>query len=262
MTQSVPVMTMEPADLEILRLARGRLEHPSFAARLSNVVGTPVDVALHLLPSGWYRRLHGASETAIRKALDVGLTSLRHEHEVVAHESAYKLLVAGTGALGGLFGLAGLVVELPVTTTLMLRAIADIARSEGENVHDPETQSACLEVFALGGRTELDDAAETGYYGVRLALAAYLGANVMRTGKATSASAHFVRSVASRFGASVSERGAVQLLPVIGALGAATINVLFIKHFQDMARGHFAVRRLERKYGKEFVRCAYERLGG
>jgi hypothetical protein len=252
---------MEPADCESLRLARAKLEHPSFAARLSNVVGTPIDVALHLLPSGWYRRLHGASEAVIRKSLDVGVTSLRHEQEVVAHESVYRLLVAGTGALGGVFGLAGLAVELPLTTTLMLRAIADIARSEGESVHDPETVSACLEVFALGGRTELDDATETGYYGVRLALAAYLGANVTQTGKATSASAHFVRAVASRFGVSVSERGAARLLPVVGALGAATINVLFIKHFQDMARGHFVVRRLERKYGKDFVRRAYERLG-
>jgi hypothetical protein len=48
-----------------------------------------------------------------------------------------------------------------------------------------------------------------------------------------------------------------QGVPVIGALGGATINVLFADHFQDVARGHFAVRRLERKYGNEAVRTAY-----
>jgi hypothetical protein len=34
----------------------------------------------------------------------------------------------------------------------------------------------------------------------------------------------------------------------------------FIEHFQDVARGHFIVRRLERTYGKEVVRREYVRL--
>ena len=33
-----------------------------------------------------------------------------------------------------------------------------------------------------------------------------------------------------------------------------------MQHFQDMARGHFTVRRLERIYGTEAVRRAYERI--
>ena len=46
----------------------------------------------------------------------------------------------------------------------------------------------------------------------------------------------------------------------MGGAGGATVNVLFMKHFQDMAGGHFTVRRLERQYGSEMVRRAYERL--
>jgi len=38
------------------------------------------------------------------------------------------------------------------------------------------------------------------------------------------------------------------------------VNYAFIEHFQDMARGHFIVRRLERAYGEEDVRREYERL--
>ena len=45
---------------------------------------------------------------------------------------------------------------------------------------------------------------------------------------------------------------------VVGAAGGALINTLFIDHFQDMARGHFVVRRLERVYGTDAVRAAYE----
>jgi hypothetical protein len=47
---------------------------------------------------------------------------------------------------------------------------------------------------------------------------------------------------------------------VIGALGGAAVNYAFIDHFQSVARGHFTVRRLERKYGKEVVFAAYERI--
>jgi hypothetical protein len=44
------------------------------------------------------------------------------------------------------------------------------------------------------------------------------------------------------------------------ALGGAAVNYAFIEHFQEVARGHFTVRRLERVYGKSVVRTEYERL--
>jgi hypothetical protein len=70
----------------------------------------------------------------------------------------------------------------------------------------------------------------------------------------------FITSIASRFGIAVTEKVAAQAIPVIGAVGGAVINTLFIDHFQDMARGHFIVRRLERKYTPELIRIEYERL--
>ncbi len=63
--------------------------------------------------------------------------------------------------------------------------------------------------------------------------------------------------IAARFNTVVGEKIMAQGVPIVGALGGATINVLFIEHFQDMARGHFIVRRLERKYGEVEVRRAY-----
>jgi hypothetical protein len=56
-----------------------------------------------------------------------------------------------SGALGGFWGLPGLLVELPVSTILMLRAIAAVARKEGEDLETAEARWACLEVFTLGG---------------------------------------------------------------------------------------------------------------
>ena len=66
--------------------------------------------------------------------------------------------------------------------------------------------------------------------------------------------------LASRFGVIVSEKAAAQAIPLIGAAGGALINTIFIDHFQNMARGHFIIRRLERQYGKELVRQEYDQL--
>jgi hypothetical protein len=58
----------------------------------------------------------------------------------------------------------------------------------------------------------------------------------------------------------VSQKVAAQAFPVIGALGGAAVNYAFLEHFQDVARGHFTVRRLERIYGKSIIREEYTRL--
>lgn len=46
----------------------------------------------------------------------------------------------------------------------MMRSVADVARSEGFDLTDFATKQACIEVFAMGGNSEADDASETGYY--------------------------------------------------------------------------------------------------
>ena len=51
-----------------------------------------------------------------------------------------------------------------------------------------------------------------------------------------------------------------QTIPVIGAIGGGLVNTIFISHFQDMARAHFAIRRLEREHGEDVVKQAYEQL--
>lgn len=35
---------------------------------------------------------------------------------------------------------------------------------------------------------------------------------------------------------------------------------MFTDYYQDMARGHFIVRRLELKYGEDVVRTCYDRV--
>ena len=70
----------------------------------------------------------------------------------------------------------------------------------------------------------------------------------------------FVSEVATRYGIIVSERAAASALPLIGAIGGATINWIFMDYFQQIARGHFAIRRLERAYGAEPIQATYQEV--
>jgi len=69
-----------------------------------------------------------------------------------------------------------------------------------------------------------------------------------------------ITQIASRFSIVVSEKAAAQAVPLVGAFGGAVVNTLFIDHFQDMGRGHFIVRRLERLHGREEVKRVYKEL--
>lgn len=258
---------IESEDLETLQWATAHLEHPSLAARLSSMVGTPIEIAVNLIPRPIYLRVRRRADSAITKSLKVAVLSLRHDVETNPRNTLYRVLAASTGAVGGLFGLYALPIELPVSTTIMLRSIAEIARSEGEHIHHPETQVACLEVFALGGHAESDDAAGTGYYGVRAALGwsvSHSARHIAVHGMNAKAPAlvRIISLVAPRFGAAVTQKTVAQIIPVVGAATGAAINLAFMNHFQDMARGHFVVRRLERKYGRELVQKSYETLCG
>jgi hypothetical protein len=149
---------------------------------------------------------------------------------------------------------------------LMLRAIADIARAEGENLSDPNSALACLEVFALDGRETTTSISESGYFAIRGLLARTVSEAaryVASRGVIDETAPALLRLLAqlgSRFGVVAGQKFLAQATPALGAVGGAAINVAFIDHFQSLAKGHFTVRRLERKYGEPFVRDEYERM--
>src|SRR5215471_9774693 len=255
---------MSEDDLAALRRAVALLEHPSLAARLTNIVGKPIELIGYALPASASQVITAATSKALEMALDVALRSM-HQAPRAGSQLLHKLLATASGAAGGAFGLAALPVELPVSTVVMLRAIADIARSEGEDLSDPETALSCMQVFALGGRSGADDASESGYFAVRGVLAKSVteaARFIAERGVAEGGPVlvRFITLVASRFGIVVTQKVAAQAVPIVGALGGASVNYVFIEHFQEVARGHFTVRRLERRYGEELVRTEYERL--
>ncbi|GAA5232501.1 EcsC family protein [Verticiella sediminum] len=267
-------MSLSASDLDSLAQAKRLLEHPGLAARLAGVVGAPIERGLSALPGRMSGAITEITRRSLDKALNVALLTMKNPVQgeavpVRAPKSAdwwHKIAVGTSGAVGGAFGMAALTVELPISTTIMLRSIADIARSNGENLALPQARLECLQVLALGGPSRKDDASDAGYFAARAALAQALHAAALHLSQKglTSSGApvvvKLVAEIATRFSVTVSEKAVAQAVPVIGALGGAAINALFIDHFQDMGRGHFTVRRLERHYGEDAVREAYQRL--
>lgn len=259
-------MSISKQDLDDLRYAKSLLENPGLAAKISNLLGAPIEKGFELLPAKWSDVVQNVTKESLQKALDFALVSMSDRPKSASSDLTHKVLVAATGAGGGAFGLPALAIELPISTTIMFRSIADVARSEGEGIKELETKLACLEVFALGGQTRSDDATETGYFTVRAALAKtvseaaeYIAEKGMIK-QGASVLVKFINAVAARFGIVVSEKVVAQAIPLIGAAGGAVINAIFIDHFQGIARGHFIVRRLERSYGKELIKKEYEKL--
>jgi len=252
-------------DLVALRSAINALEHPGLAARLTDLIGKPIELLGSAMPTSASKVIAASVSKALEMALQVALLSLQHKSHA-GSQVLHKALATASGAAGGAFGLPTLPIELPVSTIIMLRSIADIARSEGEDLSDPESALSCVEVFALGGRTRSDDASESGYFALRSLLAKsvteaarYL-ANHGIVEKGAPVLVRFMAQVAARFGVVVTEKVAAQSMPIIGALGGAAVNYIFTEHFQAVALGHFTVRRLERAYGESLVQTEYERL--
>jgi hypothetical protein len=254
------------SDVRDLMIAKSRLEHPGLAARFADLFGKPIDQGMKALPAGWNQKVVELARKTLLKGLEFAIKTLGSKKSGKSRDRLHKLMVAGSGIAGGAAGIAAIPLELPISTTIMLRSIAEIARSEGHDISLLETKLSCLEVFALGGQNTEDDSVQEGYWVVRTAMArsvsqaaAYIGEKGL-TRESAPPIVRFISAIASRFSSVITEEVAAKAVPVIGALAGAAINVAFMQHFQQMARGHFAVKRLERKYGTAAIEKLYGKI--
>ncbi|MDD0811794.1 EcsC family protein [Curvibacter sp. RS43] len=291
-----PSPVWSDADLLSLQQAVACLEAPSLTLKITQLLGSPLEKAMARLPDSARAGLQQATRVALEKAVHAAFATLSSAAPVpqaeaqasvpgrfsrwrpgparlqAASELGHKVAVGLSGAVGGWLGPVSTLAELPASTLLILRAIADVARSEGADLNDPAVKTECLTVFALGSPSPSDDATESAYYAARTATAwlvreagAALGqAATQQWGGSVAAQglAKVIEAVASRLGVVITEKVAAQSVPVLGAVAGAALNTLFMAHFQSVARGHFVVKRLEARYGPEAVQAAYLGLSG
>lgn len=261
------ILTIQQADMKDLKRAKTLLEKPGISARILNLLGSSINVMFKIFPHKLNARVGKITQTALMKAIHAAVLTMKDRPGERSSNTWHKSAVAATGGFCGFFGLPALFVELPISTAVMLRSIADVARSEGESINTIDAKIACVEVFALGGpRRTSDDASESGYFAIRAAVAQsvskasqYIAEKGLAKENAP-ALVRFIMHIADRFSIRIFPKAAAQAVPTIGAVGGALINMMFITQYQSIARGHFIIRRLERKYGANTVRAAYKAL--
>lgn len=281
MSQELAV-PISPNDLAFLERAAEYLENPSFLMKAANLLGKPVETVAGVLPEKVRDAARDLADRALRRGLEAALLTLpRGDRARVVDEPGddggwdrikHNLAASVTGAVAGGFGIAALAFELPITTTIVLRDIAAVAQSLGEDLNDREVKLQCLAVFSIGagGKEGELKAMESSYYATRLGLsnvireaagyAARVTAEQLARDVAAGTSPALVRlvaSIAARFNVVVSQKLVAQAVPAIGAVGGALVNAAFAAHFDRVARCHFGIRSLERTYGREAVQEAY-----
>ena len=285
MSDSIPpaAISLSADELKFIQDAAEYLENPSFLMRLADMFGKPVEWMIQGIEKISPDVVDKAANSALKAALSVAIATIPESSGKESHDSTsiatigsnpdfwHKVSVAVTGTAGGFFGLPGLFVELPITTAIMFRSIASIASDFGEHLTDDEVRMQCLAVFSLGGPGKTEDAMGSSYLSARLGLEQLVSAaakavagktaeeiaSMVQKGTAA-AVVNLIARVAARFDVIVTEKVVVESLPVIGAATGATINIAFMDHFNRVARFHFGMRKLERKYDVDRVQTFYQ----
>ena len=254
------ISSRDRADLE---RAKVLLEKDSAAVKLAAVFGDLAEKIVRRLPRPWRRHIEDACLIGLDKSWEFSATTVSGPDLPSEPDERHRQYAILSGALGGV-GIVTLFAELPVTTVIIMRAVADIAKSEGEDFREFDTRIACLQVFALGGGSDDDTGAEaTAYYASRTLLAQPLDKSSRYIAKKGAAgmgapfAVQIVAKIAAHYQTWLSARTAAAAVPLAGALMGAGINIVYLNYLQDKARGHFIVRRLERKYGAELIEREY-----
>lgn len=217
------------AEAELDRLALLYATAGGPGMRVLGLLGTRAESLLDRLPGPVRARLGTATEQGLHLAMRAASESrLRLPEQAPWVQSA---LTTAMGAAGGMGGLPSALVELPVTTAILLRGIQGVAIRHGFDPASENVKFDCVRVFSSAGPLSHDDGTDTGFLTLRLSL----------TGTAMN---KLIATVAPRLGAVLGQKLAVQSMPVLGALAGAATNYAYNSYYQSMADVHFGLRRL------------------
>lgn len=215
-------------DRDISEIAKRYRKAGGVGVQVLNLVGGQAENLMERLPDPVKERL----EDATTKALNIALNAASRSRGVVPDQKSWLNTAAATamGAAGGAGGLPTALAELPVTTTVLLRAIQGIAAEYGFDPNQPEIQAECIQVFAAAGPLAADDGADMGFLSARVTLS---GTTVHG----------IIARVAPRLSAALGQKLAAQTVPVIGAVAGAATNYAYTSYYQEMAHVHFGLMR-------------------
>ncbi len=225
----ISTATPVDAEAELNRLATRYRGAGGIGVQLLNMVGGQAENLLDKLP----QKLRQGLDAATGQALETAMRAASGSRAAVPDQAAWINTTVATamGAAGGFGGLPTSLVELPATTTLLLRAIQGVAREHGFDPDADNVQFDCIRVFSAAGPLARDDGADLGFLSARITLSG----GAMRK---------LIASVAPRLAAVLGQKLATQTVPVLGALAGATTNMIYTRYYQEIAHVHFGLRKL------------------
>jgi len=223
--------TLTPLDTEaeLDRLAARYRAAGGIGVQMLTLLGSKAEGLLDRLPGNVKDGLTGATERALKLAMR-GANSSRG---AVGEQKPWvnTAVTTAMGAAGGMGGLPTALIELPATTTMLLRAIQDVAVAQGFDPASEAVQFDCIRVLSAAGPLAEDDGADLGFFSLRLTL----------TGGAMQ---RLIATVAPRLATVLGQKLATQTVPVLGAVAGATANYVYTSYYQEIAHVHFGLRRL------------------
>ncbi len=215
---------------------------------LSSIVATLGDLVhrgLAMVPEEWRGPIAAKVHETLVFVQSAAVVNMEDAPGQGSKDWLYAATVIASGIAGGAGGFPALLVELPITTGLMLRSIADIGRSHGERLEDPLFRATCIEVFAYGASIEEDDE-DLAFLVARLGAA-----------QATEATAEMIAKVAARYAAALGPQIAARSVPLTGAFLGAALNWAYMSFYQSMAQVLFTLLPIERKHEPAQVRSCF-----
>lgn len=224
-----PPIGARDTDARLDALVRRHARAGNAGIDLLNMVGGQAEALLDRLPP----EIRGRLDEATERALELAMRAAHRSRGVVGRQPGWlnRTVTTAMGAAGGFGGLPGAMAELPVTTTVLLRAIQDVAADHGFDPAEAGVRFDCVQVFGAAGPLERDDGADLAFLSTRMAL----------SGRSMQA---LIARVAPRLATVLGQKLAAQTVPVLGAAAGAATNYVYTGYYQQMAHVHFGLRRL------------------
>jgi len=230
------LISKDTTDERLDALVRRHAKAGNAGIQLLNLIGGQAENLLDRLPADMRARLGDGTE----QALTLAMGAAQRSRGVVGEQPGWlsRAVTTAMGAAGGFGGLPSAMAELPVTTTILLRAIQDVACEHGFDPSEEGVQFDCIQIFAAAGPMGQDDGADL----------AFLGTRVTVTGAAVQS---LIAKVAPRLATVLGQKLAAQAVPVLGAAAGAATNYAYTSYYQQMAHVHFGLRRLAADAGQD-----------
>lgn len=239
MTQTIlpPVRVVSPPlEDQVTDLAARYRNSRGLGLHLLGVLGKSADSLLDQLPTS----VRDGLDAGTMRALETSFAAAAATRGTLPDTGTWltRAITVGAGAAGGFGGTPTALAELPVTTTVILRAIQGIAAEHGFDANDPDTRMDCLQVFAAAGPLAEDDQTDIAFLTMRLSVT---GASVQA----------LIKQIAPKLALVMGQKLAAQTVPVLGAVTGAAINYSFTSYYQEVAHVQFSLRRLAEETGRD-----------